>query len=61
MDGRHKGFDFAAEIKKKGGIPIEYMRDFLVDEDSVYSFEKLRSFDYVEMKSKSTAPDYCQG
>ena len=53
MDGRKKGFDFAAEIKKKGGIPIECMRDFAVDEDSVYSFEKLKSFNYLE------AQDYC--
>ena len=30
MFGRHKKFDFAAEIKKRGGIPIECMRDFAV-------------------------------
>ena len=55
MDNRHKNFDCAAEIKKKGGIPIECMRDFAVDEDSVYSFEKLRSFNYLD------AEDDCPG
>ena len=55
MYGRYKSFDCAAEIKKKGGIPIECMRDFAVDEDYVYSFEKLKSFNYLE------ADDDCPG
>ena len=55
MDHRRLKFDFAAEIKKKGGIPIECMRDFAVDEDYVYSFEKLKSFNYLE------ADDDCPG
>jgi hypothetical protein len=50
MFERHRNFDVAAEIKKKGGIPIECMRDFVVDDNFAYSFDKLASFDYVEMK-----------
>jgi hypothetical protein len=49
MDGRHKKFDFAAEIKKRGGIPIEYMRDFAVDDHKVYSFAQLASFNYIQL------------
>ena len=50
MDTRHKNIDLAADIKKKGGIPIECMRDFVVDDHLAYSYIKLASFDYVEMK-----------
>ena len=38
---------------------MECMKDFVVDDNCAYSFEKLASFDYVEMMSKSTAKDYC--
>jgi hypothetical protein len=44
MDNCHKNFDYAADIKKKGGIPIECMRDFAVDGHLVYSFAKLTTF-----------------
>jgi len=32
MNGRRRSHEAAAEIKKKGGIPIECMRDFAVDD-----------------------------
>ena len=48
MDGRRRNFDAAAEIKKKGGIPIECMRDFAVDDHKVYSFTKLTTFNYYQ-------------
>jgi hypothetical protein len=50
MDECRRNFDVAAEIKKKGGIPMDCMRDFVVDDNLAYSFDKLASFDYVEMK-----------
>jgi len=32
MNGRRRSHEAAAEIKKKGGIPIECLRDFAVDD-----------------------------
>ena len=49
MDGRLRNFDAAAEIKKKGGIPIECMRDFAVDDRKVHSFTKLTTFNYFQI------------
>jgi hypothetical protein len=49
MDNRHKNFDCAAEIKKKGGIPIECMREFAVEDHKVYSFAKLTTFNYMQL------------
>ena len=41
---------------------MECMRDFAVDDDSVYSFDKLASFDYFPMmESNSAVKDYCPG
>ena len=45
----HRSLEAAAEIKKKGGIPIECMRDFAVDDHKVYSFDKLATFDYHQL------------
>ena len=38
---------------------MDCMENFAVDDHSAYSFEKLASFNYLEMMSKSTAKDYC--
>ena len=59
MKNSHITKEAAAIVKMKGGIPMECMKDFVVDDNCAYSFEKLESFDYVEMMSKSTAKDYC--
>ena len=45
----HRSLEAAAEIKKKGGIPIECMRDFAVDDHKVYSFTKLTTFNYYQI------------
>jgi hypothetical protein len=49
MKERHRSLEGAAEIKKKGGIPIECMRDFAVADHKVYSFDKLATFDYHQL------------
>jgi hypothetical protein len=48
MFERHRNFDVAAEIKKKGGIPIECMRDFVVDDNLAYSIDNVGSFDFPQ-------------
>ena len=58
----HYDFENAAIEKMKGGLPMECMKDFAVDDDSVYSFDKLASFDYFPMmESNSAVKDYCPG
>ena len=58
----HYDFEDAAIEKMKGGLPMECMRDFAVDDDFVYSFDILQSFDYFPMmESNSEVKDYCPG
>jgi len=58
MKQRHKDFEVAAIRKMKGGIPIECLKDFVVDDNLAYSFVKVGSFDYHKM-SISKAPGFC--
>ena len=59
MKQRQLRFKAAAIVKMRGGIQIECMRDFVVDENLAYSFDKLRSFNYLEMmrEFKAQNPD----
>ena len=59
MNEHHKSEEKAAIIKMKGGIPMECMEDFAVDDHSAYSFVKLASFDYMEMLSNSHGEKCC--
>ena len=38
---------------------MECMVDFVVDDNFAYSFEKIASFDYLQMMSKSDKMKYC--
>ena len=49
MKERHWSLEGAAEIKKRGGIPMECMRDFAVDDHKVYTFDKLATFNYHQL------------
>jgi hypothetical protein len=59
MKQYHKDFEVAAIRKMKGGIPMECIRDFSVDENFAYFFEKLACFDYLKMISCSKFSDIC--
>ena len=49
-------------MKSKGGIPIECMRDFAVDDTHAYSLDLMQSFDYFQMQeTNSEVKDYCPG
>ena len=62
MQERHRNHEVAKIIKSKGGIPIECMRDFAVDDNNAYSFELMESFDYRQMQeTNSEVKDYCPG
>ena len=45
----------------KGGIPMDCMRDFVVDENLSYSFDYLKSYNYSEMikSNKPKIKGYC--
>jgi hypothetical protein len=47
MKNSHIKFEAAAIVKMRGGIPMDCMRDFAVDDNFSYSFELLESFDYI--------------
>ena len=45
----------------KGGIPMDCMKDFAVDEKLAYSFDLLKSYNFVEMMmaNRPNNKDYC--
>ena len=58
----HRNLEEAEIMKSKGGIPIECMRDFAVDDTHAYSLELMQSFDYFQMQeTNSEVKDYCPG
>jgi hypothetical protein len=61
MQKRHRSFETAAIAKMKGGIHMDCLIDFAVDENFAYSFELLKSFNYVEMMmaNRPNNKDYC--
>jgi len=62
MKERHRNLEKAAIIKMKGGIPMECMTNFAVDDNFAYSFDFLRGFDYFEMMDvNSEVKGYCPG
>ena len=62
MKQSHKDFEYAAIQKMKGGIPMDCMTDFAVDDNCAYSFDMLESFDYFQMQeTNSEVKGYCPG
>ena len=59
MKNSHITMEEADIVKTKGGIPMDCMQDFAVDDHCAYSFTKLASFNYLEMMRKSSDKDYC--
>ena len=55
-------FEYAAIQKMKGGIPMDCMTDFAVDDNCAYSIDMLESFDYFQMQeTNSEVKGYCPG
>ena len=61
MKNHHAKFETAAIAKMRGGISMACLNDFAVDENYAYSFELLKSFNYVEMMmaNRPNNKDYC--